>query len=91
MVLINAEIMIEISKQLEFYVNWNLCLSRLQPCTHLCKNFAYNQKLVFILIAAAQDGCNALSSTGDGLITGVGKTNLIPNIQATPGGTSVDC
>ena len=36
-------------------------------------------------------GCNALSSTADGLLTGVGKTNLIPNIQATPGGIAAEC
>ena len=34
-------------------------------------------------------GCNLIGPTTDGLITGVGKTGVIPNVSATSGGTDV--
>ena len=32
-------------------------------------------------------GCNLIGPTTDGLITGVNKTGVIPNVEATSGGT----
>ena len=34
-------------------------------------------------------GCNLIGPTTSSLITGVGKTGVIPNVQATSGGTDV--
>ena len=34
-------------------------------------------------------GCNLIGPTTNGLIAGVNKTGVIPNVQATSGGTDV--
>ena len=34
-------------------------------------------------------GCNLIGPTTDGLITGINKTGVIPNVEATSGGTDV--
>ena len=39
-------------------------------------------------VTAQQGGCNNLSTT-NGLITGTGKTGVIPNIYAPSGGTII--
>ena len=39
-----------------------------------------------ITVTAQDAGCNAVPTPNNGMVTGVGKTGVFPNIQASPGG-----